>query len=233
MNSTRLSRLVRRSIPALAALVAGGLGALAAPVVWDSSAGGNGNTYDVIVDNTITWDAAQAAAQAAGGNLATITSQAEQSFIESALASANAATGSYWFGIRETATEGVYQSVTGEAFGFTNWTPGEPNNANTGENVGAVLWTANGGDPATLARRGTWNDEPASGYPAPGLPTPAQPDVLRGGYLLEIAGDDTGGGGGNDDGGGPRAVPLPAAAYVFPIAAAFAGYFHRRMRRRT
>ena len=227
MNATRLSRLVRRSIPALAALAAGASGAFGAPVVWDSSAGGNGNTYDLIVDNTVSWDAARSAAQAAGGDLATITSQAEQGFLESLLTSANAATGSYWFGIRGTGTEGVYQNVTGEALSFTNWTPGEPNNSNGGENVGAVLWTANGGDPGTLARRGTWNDEPTSGYPAPGLPTPAQPDVLRGGYIIEIAGDDNGGG------GEPNAVPLPAAAYAFPLGAAVAGYFYRRLRRPT
>ena len=44
--------------------------------------------------------------------------------------------------------------------------------------------------------------------------------------MVEIAADDNGGGN-----GGGNAVPLPAAVYAFPMGAAFAGYFYRRMRR--
>jgi hypothetical protein len=235
MSSNHFTRRILAAALALApaAVLAGGAaGAVAAPVVWDSSAGGNGNTYDVVVNNTISWDAAQAAAQAAGGDLATITSQAEQNFVNSLLTSAAVPTGSYWFGIRETGTEGVYKNVTGEALGFTNWAAGEPNNAKNIESVGAVLWTAaDGTDPGAIARRGQWNDEAMAGYPTPGIPTPTQPDVMRGGYLIEIRGDDNGGGGGNGGGGEPNAVPLPAAAYAFPVGAAFAGYFYRRVRR--
>ena len=215
-----------------AALLSCGAGAaLAGPVVWDTSAGGNGNTYEVVVNDSLSWDDARSAAQAAGGDLATITSQAEQSFVESILGSASAPTGSYWFGLRETLTEGVYQHVSGESSSFTNWMTGEPNNAAGVENVGAVLWTPDGGDAGLLPRRGRWNDEPVSGYPADGLTLPAEADVYRGGYLVEIAGDDNGGNG--NGGGTPNAVPLPAAVFTFPAAAAFAGVFYRRMNRRA
>lgn len=52
--------------------------ASASPVSWS----GNGHFYDVIsVPGTITWEDANAAAIAAGGYLATITSQAENDFV--------------------------------------------------------------------------------------------------------------------------------------------------------
>lgn len=197
--------------------------ASAAPVVWNSTVG-NGNSYEVILDNSASWDAARAAAQASGGDLATIDSQGEQDFVESILADA-AVTGSYWFGIREV-TEGVYEHVNGQSIGFANWSTGEPNNAQSVEDSGAILWTTDGSpDAAALARRGGWNDAPNSGYPADGLIIPPA-DVLRAGYLVEIEGDD-----GNGNGGGGTAIPLPAAVYAFPLGAALVGIYHRRMRR--
>ena len=180
MNRTHVWRSLRSTASGAVAILAGATGAVAAPVTWDSSAGGNGNTYELVVDNTITWDAARAAAQSRGGDLATITSQAEQDFVKSLMLSAMPATGSYWFGLEET-SENVFTPVTGEASTYTNWDSTEPNNANFAETVGAVLWTADGGPAELVARRGAWNDEPVSGYPTPGLPTPAQIDVLRGG----------------------------------------------------
>src|SRR5687768_18073936 len=135
MNRSLISRLIRSGAPALvvgAAVVGGASGAFGAPIVWNTGAGGNGNTYDVVVDNTITWDAARAAAQSRGGDLATITSQAEQDFVESLMLSAMPATGSYWFGLQET-SENVFTPVTGEASTYTNWDSTEPNNANFAE----------------------------------------------------------------------------------------------------
>ena len=141
------------AVGALVAVGAGGGSALGAPVVWNPAAGGNGNSYEVVVDNTVSWDAAGRAAESAGGHLATITSPAEQSFIESVLDSANAPTGSYSFGLRDTSAEGTYQNINGESLPFTHWLPGAPNNAGGVENVGAVLWTPDGGDSALLPRR--------------------------------------------------------------------------------
>ena len=225
-SSFRSGRVLGATL-ATAALLVGSSAASAAPVVW-SGAGGNGNTYDVVLNGGASWDAARAAAQAAGGDLATIDSQPEQDFVESVLRSNNAATGSYWFGIRE-AAEGLYRHVDGRSIDFSHWAPGEPNNAQGVENSGAILWSTDAdgaADPAMLARRGGWNDAPASGYPADGLILPPR-DVLRAGYLLEISGD----GNGNGNGNGGAVIPLPTAVYALPLGAAAMAYCHRRMRR--
>jgi hypothetical protein len=214
---------------AIAGLALATSAAPAAPAVFDTGAGATGNTYDVILDGALSWDGARAAAQAAGGDLATIDSAAESSFILSLLTNNNAPTGGYFFGLQE-AAEGQYLPVTGGQSAFSNWAPNLPDNANGSETVGQILWTSpadtTATDPAQLARSGKWNDVPTSGYPVNGLNVP--PDVLRGGYLVEIAATDDGGG---SDGGG-TAIPLPAAVYAFPVGMSFAGIFYRRMRRR-
>src|SRR3954454_14686334 len=94
-------RTVTRAAVGAALLSCGASAALAGPVVWSSGSGGDGNSYEVVINNTVSWDAARSAARAAGGELATITSQAEQSFVESVLSSSAAPIGSYWFGLRE------------------------------------------------------------------------------------------------------------------------------------
>lgn len=192
---------------------------LAAPVVFP----GNGHSYDVVVNNSIDWSAAGAAAGTSGGYLATITSAAEQTFVESLLSSANSPTGSYFFGLQER-TEGVYGPTHGESSTYSNWDAGEPNNgAGTPETVGSILWTAGSAEP-TFARRGHWNDVPVTGYPDPVVGTPAQADVLRGGYLVEIEPAVT---------PPPTAIPLPPALYAFPAVATLAGFAAHRMRRRA
>ena len=197
----------------------------AAPVVWNAGAGGNGNTYDVISAPDLSWDEARAAAQAAGGDLATIQSQAEQDFVESVLTANNALTGAYWFGLRET-TEGVYHHVDGSALGYANWANQQPDNAGGVETSGQVLWTDPDlpmPEPGALARSGMWNDAPAAGFVGGVDEVPS--DAFRSGYLVEIADDGNGG-------GPPAVVPLPAAAYAFPAGAAAVALFHRRFRRR-
>ena len=205
--------------------------ARAAPVTWDVGSGGNGNTYDFVVDRATDWDGARAAAQALGGDLATIDSAAEQSFVESVLSSGGAPTGSYWFGIRESGSEGVYRHVDGSPLGYTNWAPQQPDNSQGTESVGAVLWAdaaSTAAAAALLAFRGGWNDAPVEGYPIARLIAP--PAIgHRAGYLVETQADDTPGG---NDGGGGATVPLPAAVYAFPVGAGVTGIFYRRMRRR-
>jgi hypothetical protein len=221
------SHRVPSAVAAAAALLLSA-GASAAPVVWNTGTGTNGNSYELISDPDVSWDAARAAAQSRGGDLATISSAEEQAFVESLLSGANVLTGGYWFGIREV-SEGVYQNVDGSPLTYAHWATGEPNNALGIENVGQILWTDPNlplPDPAAAARSGFWNDAPTAGYTGGVDQTPS--DTFRSGYLVEIAADDTGGG---DDGGNPAAVPLPAALYAFPVGAGFVGIFYRRMRR--
>lgn len=190
-------------------------GAHAASVVFPE----NGHSYDVVLNSTISWTNAQSAAAASGGHLVTITSASEQSFVQSLLSSMGSPTGSYYFGLHETSTEGVYQPINGESSTYFNWDQGEPNNgAGVPETVASILWTKGAGQPTSF-RSGKWNDVPDTGYPDPIVGTPAQADVLRAGYVIE------------SDGSGPVPVPLPPAALAFPAGALVAIVAAKRMRK--
>jgi hypothetical protein len=106
--------------------------ATAEPVQWL----GNGHFYDVVsVPSTISWEEADVAAAAAGGHLATITSEAENGFVFSLINNA-----SHWHGYSGPWLGG-YQSpaaqqpnanwnwVTGEAWSYTRWQTGQPNDS--------------------------------------------------------------------------------------------------------
>lgn len=235
MSARSLLRVAAIPTLALSGLVGGA--ASGAPVPF------GGNRYDLVLDNDISWTGAQGAANSAGGNLAVISSPAEQTFIESLLLDRNAPTGSYWFGLQESDAEGVYRTLDDSPGTFSNFSANEPNDAGgLGENFGAIYWTADGGDPALLARRGDWNDLPDEGYPNGGVLTPGQADLFRAGYLVEFAGvgSDNGGGPGDGDGGGPgdgdgggdpNAIPIPPALLLFPGTAFLAMVAARRMKR--
>ena len=125
---------------------AGPGGAGPGAVEWPISAGGNGHYYEaVFVPEGITWDDAKAAAEAKGGHLVTITSEAENEFVYN-LASDDR----FWYivpqwegtvgpwlggyqppGLPEPA--GGWTWVTGEPFSYSNWQAGEPNNYGSGE----------------------------------------------------------------------------------------------------
>ena len=132
----------------------------AAPILWDSGTGANGNAYEYIA-GSITWDAAKTAAEGmtfngAAGHLVTLHSDEETSFINPLYSSdPNTATYGPWIGLNDIVTEGVYVWVTGEAFTYNNWSPNEPNNS--GDEDGVHLWGSTSG--RTL---GSWNDRAVS-----------------------------------------------------------------------
>jgi hypothetical protein len=217
---------------ALAAMLlplVGFVGITRAGTVLMTKAGPGGHEYELVADPAMTWSGAAADARARGGFLATIGDAAEQSFVQGLLTDANAQSGSYWFGLRESSTEGDYRNVVStRPPTYTHWLGGakEPNDLNGDENSASVLWS-NAGDP-TVARAGFWNDLPDSG----GYPRVAAiyPDLTSRGYLVEFNG--TGAGFENGDGDGrPSAVPLPAAVWLFPPGALFAAAAVRRVRR--
>jgi|GEM_PF-2925688 len=121
---------------------------------WPSSCGGNDHAYElVLVSPAINWTAANTAANARGGKLIAITSQAEADFIFATLASnAGGWSGGQgpWIGAFK--SSGTWRWSNGDAWGFTQWAPGEPNNS--GDR--ARYWTADG------AIRATWDDQPSS-----------------------------------------------------------------------
>ena len=106
--------------------------ASAVPVQWD----GNGHYYEVILDPTLAWDAAEGWAENAindgftNGTLATVTSAAEWSFIQAL----NGYQNNLWLGGQQDWQEYFFGSpsagwnwVTGETWSFSPWGLGEPN----------------------------------------------------------------------------------------------------------
>jgi len=146
---------------------------------WATEDGGNGNFYTVIrAENGITWDDAAAAATAAGGHLATITSAEENAFafdlIEGDTQYWAAKTwgdhqtyyaGPWLGGFKSPATEDPaanWHWVTGETWGYTYWCPEFPNIPdNTGGNQDKLHY---------LYPSGGWNDLENDGYASAPIP---------------------------------------------------------------
>jgi hypothetical protein len=126
--------------------------ALAVPVQWLSTAGGNDHWYERVSDaTTLTW--AQAFDKSLTltyngmtGHLATLTSVEENNWVWS-----NLGADRYWLGGYQTdktaEPSGNWAWVTGEAWSYTNWSGSEPNNAD-GDEDHLQFWSNNG----------TWND---------------------------------------------------------------------------
>lgn len=104
----------------------------------------NGNKYKIF-NESISWQEAREKCESLGGHLATITSKAESDFIQSFANEER----SYWIGGTDDGSEGIWHWVTGEAFTFTNWNAGEPNNFDGKEHY----LEFNGG-----SGQGRWND---------------------------------------------------------------------------
>jgi hypothetical protein len=138
--------------------------ATAAPTVWDVSSGGNGHSYEVIAAPAgISWDNARSAALAAGGDLASITSAAENSFVF-ALTDSNAYWYLYdghiaigpWLGGRQVGgpePAGGWTWSNGDAFAYTNWAPGQPDNTSGEDRLHFHVI-----DGTPTGRGPTWND---------------------------------------------------------------------------
>ncbi len=96
--------------------------------VWADSAviynPANGHSYQRI-DTVMTWHEAKAHCESLGGYLATITSQAENDFVYGNIGIDGK---DIWLGGTDEVVEGTWEWITGEAWDYTNWAPGEPNN---------------------------------------------------------------------------------------------------------
>src|SRR5690349_19868207 len=84
------------------------------------------HTYQLIAA-PLTWQQAKEDAERRGGHLATITSQAELDHILS-LGLPFHSNDAYWLGATDEGHEGTWVWVTGEAWDFSRWSSGEPNN---------------------------------------------------------------------------------------------------------
>jgi hypothetical protein len=130
----------------------------------------NGHYYKAVsVPNGISWENAKIAAINEGGYLVTITSKEENDFVFSLISDPNfwsprmPITDKYfgpWLGGYQSKgskePDGGWVWVTGEAFSYTNWCQGEPNNELGREKyLHFFCYTAG----SQGAKVGTWNDE--------------------------------------------------------------------------
>lgn len=134
----------RRRLPgwlAACALIAPAAATHAAPVQWTAAAGGNDHWYEYVPAISIFEPVSHATARAAAlgsthlglsGYLATVTSAAEQLFIQSSFPFmiGFGATGDAWLGASDAAVEGEWRWLdgpeAGELVGYTNWAAGHP-----------------------------------------------------------------------------------------------------------
>ncbi|XP_033951501.2 uncharacterized protein [Pseudochaenichthys georgianus] len=98
-----------------------------------------------LVEEPATWDAAQAACQDEGGNLASIDMSYDQAFVAGAVLQGRA---DAWIGLRRK-DDGSYMWTDDWPVFFTQWGPGEPSNI---KDEGCVSMHA------SRAFHGTWND---------------------------------------------------------------------------
>jgi len=132
----------------------------------------NGHWYDEIRFSG-TWEQANADANSRThnslqGHLATVTSAEENSFIYNNIFLQLSADNWSWLGGTDKGQEGVWEWVTGEAWSYSAWRSGEPNNVNNEDYL--HMWYT-----------GTWNDWTASAiagtyiieYEASDIPEPA------------------------------------------------------------
>ncbi len=125
-------------------LAASGAGAV--PVQWAAADGGNDHYYEYVttpVDAIAAFAAADIATYlGVAGYLATVTSAAEQAFLEAVV---NPAGDTAWLGGSDLSEEGTFSWVggpeAGQAFTYDNWNAGEPNDLN-GEDYMVGWWAA-------------------------------------------------------------------------------------------
>ena len=92
----------------------------------------NGHTYIVFMnDYALSWPDSVAEAERFGGHLATITSEAESTFVFDSLVNDEAWwSNSYWNNgpfLGGIVIDGILEWITGEPVEYENWYPGEPN----------------------------------------------------------------------------------------------------------
>jgi hypothetical protein len=169
----------------------------AAPVQYS----GNNHWYEAVyAPNKINWFDAKAAAEGAGGYLATITSDGENTFIFNL---ANHDQYFFWDGYtsigpwlggyqydKTAENAGHWTWVTGEAWDYTHWNGGEPNNNGGGEDYLQIgtdhgrnypSWNDYSGTSLVYGYMVEWNTDPST-VPLPGAVW------LLGSGLLGLAG---------------------------------------------
>jgi hypothetical protein len=136
---------------------------------WTTAAGGNDHLYEYVLSPGITWSAANTAAQAASfaglpGNLASVSTAAENTFIAGLQGRMGLADLRAWIGLFDATGDFSWTWTDGTAPGFFIWGVNEPNN------VGRERWVE-------MFSGGAWNNNVDAGDPV----FPPQ------GYIVEYA----------------------------------------------
>ncbi len=133
-------------------LIAGASTAFSVPTVIDTAYNPvTGHNYFLLSSSD--WLSAESAAVSLGGHLVTINNQAENDWLFNLWGQ----TRTLLIGLTDTAQEGTFVWTSGEAFTFSNWNAGEPNNAvgwGPGPENYVHMYAAGWGTP------GSWNDYP-------------------------------------------------------------------------
>ena len=96
----------------------------AAAYTWYSY---GGSEYS-LTEETGSWTDAEAEAVDQRGHLVAINSQAEQDFLMNQFGDND----NFWIGFNDAAVEGSWVWSNGDPVTYTNWEPGEPNDASSG-----------------------------------------------------------------------------------------------------
>jgi hypothetical protein len=145
---------------AIKSIFAAALFAWTLPLAAQDECAANGHFYQLVTGG-VSWSAAETAAAAmtrndVAGYLATVTSAEENACVA---AVANGA--SVWLGGNDIDVEGTWAWITGEAWAYTNWNGGEPNNSGNEDCLHMRAGASN------------WNDLPCS-------------NTGQGGYVVEF-----------------------------------------------
>ena len=95
----------------------------------------NGNQY-ILTSEEVTWEEAQAQAQAIGGNLVTINDATEEAWLRNNFGIDRI----FWTGFNDAETEGTFEWVSGQPITYTNWLPNEPNDFEGREDYAVINW---------------------------------------------------------------------------------------------
>jgi len=136
---------------------------LAAPMLWNKHPDGP-RWYEYIhLDGDQNWyTCREYAIEQLGHDLATITSSQENAFVTALLNMQPEPVTAWLGGFQEPADSAPAENwhwITGEPWVYTNWWPGEPNDAEAGNEDGLSIWGGQGSD-----RAGYWNDAKRDGY---------------------------------------------------------------------
>ena len=116
----------------------------------------DGYEYDNEYDRSIyrlttagTWQQAQLQAESLGGNLVTINNEKEQNWLVTTFGG----TENLWTGLTDKVTQSEYKWASGETSTYTNWYPGQPDNAGNKDYVGMNF----GGAGRRILDAGKWS----------------------------------------------------------------------------